>query len=62
MIEAIRIQASYRGYTSRRLTKMAIQQFEHECLEIQQEIEYDFPTYHYQPKVGLDPYLGYEIL
>ena len=62
MIEATRIQAVYRGYASRRITKMAIHQFEHDCLEIQQEIEYDCPSYHYQPKIGLAPYLGYEIL
>ena len=58
MIEATRIQAAYRGYATRRLTNMAVQQFERDCLEIQHEIECDCRSYHYQPKLGLSPYLG----
>ena len=59
MIEAARIQAAFRGYTTRRITRLALQQFAWDCVEIEAIIVDEDPSYTYHYGQGLSSYLGY---
>ena len=57
--EVTRIQAAFRGYATRRITRLALQQFARDCAEIEAFIADEDPLYSYRRGHGLSPHLGY---